>query len=290
MPEWLDGVAKWWKRRRRFAEEWRFHLEMAASDFEQMGLSPREARQTAKRGLGSRRTHRRAALREMAADFRGLARSFPTNRWKRGALAVPAAVLLITVLALVLDPARTRAIESLQGLLPFGSPPAVERFVPLTPSGIAPAGLAAITLWTFLMMGVAAIAARLADQNKWRLCVYAASTLLSMALLGGVCWVVALQFLLSEPWASDILQGAVLVIFVAAYLWTTYAAWRFWWRDVKRRCPLCLRVLGMPEVRGHEHNFLLDPREVESICFNGHGAVTESRWTCRFECGQPLCL
>jgi hypothetical protein len=60
------------------------------------------------------------------------------------------------------------------------------------------------------------------------------------------------------------------------------AVWQ-WWIDVENRCPYCLRLPGMPETRGNAHDVLLDPLEIESICFRGHGVVLERRCGQRFQ-------
>ncbi|HTS30786.1 MAG TPA: hypothetical protein VMH81_33160 [Bryobacteraceae bacterium] len=39
----------------------------------------------------------------------------------------------------------------------------------------------------------------------------------------------------------------------------------------------------MPDARGKAHDILIEPREVESVCLQGHGLAIESRWRSRFE-------
>lgn len=92
MSEWLSGSLIWWARRRRFAEEWKFHLEMAVSELQSFGLGYREARRHARRRLGARAKHRRAAMREIGADARGLLTLLPVARARRSAMLAPCAV------------------------------------------------------------------------------------------------------------------------------------------------------------------------------------------------------
>jgi hypothetical protein len=63
---------------------------------------------------------------------------------------------------------------------------------------------------------------------------------------------------------------------------------RLWWRDLEMRCPHCLRLLGLHQVRGKRLDVLVEPAELESICLYGHGQATASRWRRSFECDGSI--
>lgn len=283
MTEFLRGFVVWWNRRRRFAEEWTFHLSMARSELEALGMSPTEARQLARRRLGSRMIHRRAAMREMGADVKGLLELLPMRRIQRSAYLAPFLLVAVIGSALVFNPARGQVIESMYRLLPFADAVIVERMIPLAPTSSVPVGFSAITLWILLLVGWARIVIEFVVRRDWRICIYAGVVLCGIAAVGSLCWATGMQILLRWRWGSDLIQGVALGLFQLGYWWSPYGAWRLWWRDVARRCPVCLRLPGMPDVRGKASDVLLEPREVESICLHGHGLVVESRWSSRFE-------
>jgi hypothetical protein len=104
-----------------------------------------------------------------------------------------------------------------------------------------------------------------------------------IVLGGAVSWVTGMQILASRSWGHDGLQGFALLGFLFVFVALVYLSlWR-WWADVENRCPYCLRLPGMPETRGNAHDVLVDPLEIESICFRGHGVVLQSRWRRRFQ-------
>jgi hypothetical protein len=57
---------------------------------------------------------------------------------------------------------------------------------------------------------------------------------------------------------------------------------RYWWLDLRQRCPVCLDRLVMPLTEGTADRVLLDAAVTESICAHGHGALSESRWARQF--------
>ncbi len=261
---------------------------MSASQLEALGFSPREARRLARRRLGARARHRRAALRETGGDARGLIALLPLASTKRSPILPAASIALAIALALALNPRRAQVLESMCALLPLAGPLKGQRWIPLTPEGVAPMGIAAMTLWTLAAIGAARLATAFAPRKQWRLCLYALILLGGLAIIGGICWISGLQILLSRSWGFDIAQGGALGAFVLAYWWAAYFAMKFWWRDLERRCPSCIRLPGMPESRGKELQLIVDPLEVESICLHGHGLAVESRWRRTFESGGSL--
>jgi hypothetical protein len=174
---WAYELAKWQERRRRFAEEWTFHRDMAVSEFESMGMSHRDARLLARRRLGGRFTYRRAALRELHSDYRALLDLLPTKRIKKSPFLVPAAIAVAIGLMLVLNPERLQAAGSVLGLLPFAPHRDFERLVPLTPRGVVPTGFAALTLWSFALIAIARMVAAPTLRAHGRLWAFGGATL-----------------------------------------------------------------------------------------------------------------
>jgi hypothetical protein len=64
---------------------------------------------------------------------------------------------------------------------------------------------------------------------------------------------------------------------------------RYWWLDLRQRCPICLDRLVMPLTEGAPDRVLLDAAVTESICAHGHGVLVESRWSRQFRDEVPAC-
>lgn len=266
---WLfHQLAVWRARRRRFAEEWAFHRDLTISDLQSMGVDPREARRIARQRLGSYPFYRRAALRELHFDL-------PFG-FRRGPYFLPCAILLALLLLLLFNPQRVEALRSIGGLLPFVPAKAVVHWVPLTPRGVVPTGFAGLVLWPFLAAGMLLMASRLGAHR--RLLLFGMLLLVLMAAMGAVCWATGLQMLLHSRWRVDPLQGVAVMVFGFAFVGSMAAAFRFLFRDLARRCPVCLTRLGMADSRGNRHDVLVWPRETETICLHGHGLNLETRW------------
>jgi len=276
-------VSKWWSRRRRFREEWAFHRNMAISEFESLGLPHSEARRYARRRLGSYSFHRRSALRHLRADYFALFDLLPWRRIRAGPLLTPAIIVAALAVVLVPNPHRLEVLANSASLLPFLPGRHVERFVPLAPAGVVPMGFADVTLWCFGLIGLARTAATAKLRQHRRIWLFAAGTLLLLAALGGVLWATILQLLMRNRWASDGLQGIAVGTFAFTYVGWAFVALRLWYRDLLRRCPICLRRLGMADLRGNAGDLLVAPLERETICLYGHGVNVESRWRHTFE-------
>ena len=288
MSDWVLGLVTWWNRRQRFTEEWTFHLEAAAAELEMLGFTRRDAQRAAKRRLGSTLSYRRKSLRAIGGDFAGLLGLLPTKRAARSPLLPPSMLLIGAGLALVFNPARLMALKCLEAMLNLGVQPPSERLIPLTPAGLVPVDFVGFALRILLVCGLARIALDLFPRTSLRLSVYATAVLFGVTFAAAVCWITFLQALVARSWAHDGVQGIVLIAFVFGFTGTVYKAMRLWWVDVERRCPVCLRLPGMPEPRGKQHDILVEPLEVESICFHGHGLISESRWSRRFTPGEQL--
>jgi hypothetical protein len=272
------GLWLWWQRRRRFAEEWAFHLEMAVSEFESLGFTRGEARRMARRRLGTFVRYRRAALRELRSDDSIFLVGLSDYAPMKSPLVVPTIIAVIMAIVLALNPQRFEEMESLARLLPFGPAPRIDRFVPLTPRGIVPMGFAALTLWSFAVIGIVRIHAGFKPRANWRVWTFGVVTLIQLVFFGDVLWATGLQILLMKRWLVDVIQGFAMITFAFAYVALASAALRVWYRDLESRCPVCLRRLGMAEVRGNAHDVLVAPLETESICLRGHGLNVQNRW------------
>jgi hypothetical protein len=290
MADWISGFRTWRARRKRFADEWNFHREMAARELQCFGLTYREARRHASRRLGSRVAHRREALRQIGGDSRGLLSLLPIVRVRRSPWLAPWILALFTSLALGLDPLRTQVLESMRGVLPFADDVIVLRLLPLTPPGIVPTGIARLTVWLLLLLGLARLVSLGATLRHWRSLAYGTGVLVGLGIVSGVCWTAGLGILLCARWGADFAQGAALIVFLFGHLTLSYAAFSWWWRDLESRCPRCLSLLGMARGRGRAQNILLDPLEIESVCLRGHGQARENRWGRDFECDPSTYL
>src|SRR5215469_5294649 len=285
ISEWRAGLLTWRSRRRRFEEEWAFHRDAAMAEFEALGYSRSRARKAANRTMGARRQHRRSALAAIGGDLPGLWRLLPIQSVARSALLVPATLMLGMSLAVLLNPARSIAVRCIGAML-FGlGLPAAERIIPLTPAGVVPVGMAGALLRIVLVAGVSWAVANLLPRKLFRAFLYFVMVLCQIVLGGAVSWVTGMQILAGRNWGHDGLQGFTLLGFPFAFVALLYVGLRRWWTDVENRCPYCLRLPGMPETRGNAHDVLVDPLEIESICFRGHGVILQNRWRRRFETG-----
>lgn len=289
MAEWIFGFRIWLARRKRFADEWSFHCEMAVRELQSFGMTYREARRDATRRLGSRAAYRRKALREIGGDARGLLSVLPIARVSRSPWLAPWIIALFTALALGLDPLRNQVLESMRAFLPLADAPIVLRFLPLEPSGIVPTGMARLVVWLFLFLGLTRLVVFALTVRRWLTAIYGAGVLFGLGILLAACWTAGLGILLFARWGADLAQGSALMGFVFCYLALSYTSFGWWSRDLRSRCPRCLTSLGMAQRRGKAQNILLDPLEIESVCLRGHGQARENRWRRDFEC-EPSSL
>ena len=283
ISDWRSALATWRSRRRRFAEEWAFHCDAAIAELEALGYSRRRAKQAVMRKMGARIRHRRSALAEIGGDLRGLSRLLPIRTVTRSAFFVPLTLAASLAPALLLNPAPMAALRCVRAILFNQDLPAVERIIPLTPAGVVPVGLAGALLRTMALGGLAWASAALLPRRLSRAYLYAITVLCEIVFGGAVSWVAGMQILTVRSWGHDGLQGLALVAFVFGFLGVLYVLMRRWWVDVESRCPYCLRLPGMPEATGSAHNLLVDPLEIESICFRGHGLPLQSRWRRHFQ-------
>jgi hypothetical protein len=285
LSDWGSVLVVWWRRRRRFAEEWAFHREESILEFEALGYSKWRARFAARQRMGLRSRHRRAALSANGGTWKALMAQTPIRSTVRSPFFLPCVLVLAAVLLLSLDPERSSAWRCVKAMLLLGDAPHVDRVVPLTPRGLVPVELPAILLRIIGAVGLAW--ASICLQSAYSR-LYAAIVLGEILLTGAVVWTTGIQILARRSWGHDFLQGFVLLGFSFAFLWILYRAILLWHFDVKKRCPRCLRLPGMPLSSGKIHDLLVDPCQTNSICFRGHGSVLETRWSVRFHPAERL--
>ena len=261
---------------------------MAISEFESLGMNKRDAERLARQRLGRYSRYRRAALRELGENYRPLF-GLAWFRIRRSALALPALLAVAIGLLLVFNPLRLEALRSIEAAVPFGPAVHVERFAPLTPPGLAPMGFAAATIWLAALLATRRILLIRKVPSTWRLWTFAGLVLALLLGFDAILWATVLQSLLGSRWTSDALQGAALVIFVFVYLGWVWLTTRLCCRDLELRCPICLRRLGMADVRGNAQDLLVAARETETICLYGHGSNLESYWEKVFEPAEADC-
>ena len=285
ISDWKSAFVLWRKRRRRFTEEWNFHREALISEFESRGYGKREARIAAAQRMGARFRYRREALGAMGGNWQGLLSLLPIRSTARSPFLAPIVLILGPVLALVLNPQRVMALRCIDAMLLFQDLPAMDRIIPLAPSGLAPVELPAVLLRIAAVIGLGMV---VAAPRPIYARLYAGVVLLGIMLTFAVAWVTGMQVLASRSWGHDGLQGLALLSFMFAFTGIlSIAMWR-WRLDFQARCPCCMRLPGMPRSSGRVNDLIIDPLQTDSICFRGHGSVIQTRWSRRFRPATPL--
>ncbi len=93
---------EWLQCRARLRDERRFHIDCAAAELRDLGLSAREANRAARRRYG--RQSFRAAARELGCDFASLIDSIRTDRAFASPWLQPAALFTLVALVFLLSP------------------------------------------------------------------------------------------------------------------------------------------------------------------------------------------
>lgn len=122
--------------------------------------------------------------------------------------------------------------------------------------------------------------AKFKSVQRWLSYGLAVACLHSLASL--MTWALANQLWSRMTWSTD---GRALIGFLAlsaGYLAIVTFQCRYWWHDLRRRCPFCLDRLLLPLTEGTADCFLLNSATTESVCAYGHGVLVETRWSCRF--------
>jgi hypothetical protein len=306
------AIRSWLNRRRLFAQEFAFHRERAACELESLGLSRNESTRLAAARTG-RLSHRRDALRAAGADLAGLLQLLLPQRSLHTAWILPLSLASALGLLYALNPGRQPVWQTVTGsnfaaevaparavaCTPRTPPadlavkwltadPCVERAPWVQPATI-PAAFGKAASWIIVLVGGwPLVRFWWAKRESWRLMLYGLSTLILTAAIAVSLFVTAMQYHLLAIYPHwDLRVGAYLTYTFAHTIAIAYA-FRYWRRHVNARCPLCLEALRMPLERGHLDSLLIDPPEVESVCIQGHGALTETRWERRFQDSRPF--
>jgi hypothetical protein len=76
--------------------------------------------------------------------------------------------------------------------------------------------------------------------------------------------------------------GLVRALLFAAYLGVVAIQCRYWWIDLRARCPICFERMVLPLTEGAAESMIFKPAVTESVCAHGHGVLVESRWSRSF--------
>lgn len=267
----FESLREWQLRRHRFSEEWEFHRDRLTAELEGLGLCQREVKKVVRRRLGRKSRWRREALKEIGGDWRALFELYWRDPCSSPWLAPTCLALAIGIL-FICNPLRGQMLTSL-----LSEP---HEYVPLRKTVVVPADFARCIWGAILLFGAVWLARH---RIGLRICLYASILLLLMAAFGVCLWIAAVQASIAIKWPSDLLQGLVILGFFFAYFWGSLIAAKRWRQSVAVRCPICLKRLRFPITRGRGCDVLVEPLEHESICLEGHGALTENYWTATFQ-------
>ena len=109
----------------------------------------------------------------------------------------------------------------------------------------------------------------------WRWLCYGTATGILHAAASLAAWAVVME----TRNQTDIAHFTLLF---AAYLGVTAIQCRYWWSDLRRRCPICFERIVLPLTEGVPESMILRPAVTESLCVRGHGVLVESRWSLAF--------
>jgi hypothetical protein len=77
-------------------------------------------------------------------------------------------------------------------------------------------------------------------------------------------------------------SGLAFAALFAAYLGVAAIQCRYWWIDLRGRCPICFERMVLPLTQGAADSILFRPAITESVCIRGHGVLAEGRWARQF--------
>lgn len=254
-----EALQEWLQLRARVREERLFHRDRSIADFRSEGMTLSAAKRAAKERLGSRR-HLRASLQELGCDLTGLARLLRVYRVQASVWFQPAVLLAAMAVILIISPSPHAILEG------------IGRYRSAIVTGPAKSA--------WLVLGFCA-AFQMRRLRPWPLC-YGVLSISLHALASTMAWALALQLWSQVLWSTD---GRALLAFLGlllAYLNMAVLQYRYWWRDLQRRCPVCLDGLLLPLTEGTADRVLLSSATTESVCAHGHGVLVENRWSKRF--------
>lgn len=257
----------WSQKRARFSQEWAFHRDQLASRLEAQGLCRLEAQRIARRKMGPKSRWKREALREIGADWFVLVYSADWRRLRSSAWLAPALLILAFALLLICNPWRLQLLESLTS--------ETRDYVPLEKLIVVPADFARLIWGAILVFQIVSL---VQARRGWRVYGYALLLFLQLAVFGVAVWITAIQITVAVEWPSDMFEGWCLLALFFTYFWASLSTAKLVRSSVSARCPVCLRRLHSPVARGQSCDLLVNPKEVESICLQGHGTLIESHW------------
>lgn len=307
------AIREWLERRRRCTAEWAFHRERAAIELETLGLHRREAESLSARRLGRFSRYRRHAFHEAGAGLAGLRQALFPHHSLHTAWLPPLALAALLALLYAANPGRAPVWHTVTGtnfaaeVAPSRAPactprtppaqlglkwhtadPCVER-APWVQFHTIPAAFGKAASLIILLAGAGPLLHYYWRRRAaWLLLLYGLATLLLFTFIATTVFVTAMQYHLLASYSAWDLRIAVYVGYALAHTLAMARLFRLWRRDVYSRCPACLEPLRLPLERGHFDSVLLDPAELESLCIQGHGTLTETRWTAEFQESRPF--
>ena len=102
------------------------------------------------------------------------------------------------------------------------------------------------------------------------------------ALASVTAWALAIQIWNWAPSSTAGTAGGIFSLLLVTYLLIAAIQCRYWWTDLRQRCPVCLDRLLLSVTEGTASGVLLGSAITQSVCAHGHGVLVESRWSRRF--------
>ena len=257
-------LREWLERRKRVTDETQFHLEQAEMTWIARGLSNRRAHRAAWRDFGKARAQR-LALREAGGDLAGLVALFHAHQVSASAWLWPFLGASVVATLILISPDCLTLVQSLVG---HGR---VMRQTPV----MGPAQ----AIWTcIVVLSLLATTDFLSHIPSKTWLTYGAMTLGLHGLVSMMAWGVGMQFWNQIRWRNDGWAVSVFIVVFGVYAAVSWLQYQAWWRDLRRRCPVCLERLRLPLTEGTLDRVLLGSSSTEWVCIHGHGVLTESRW------------
>jgi hypothetical protein len=130
------------------------------------------------------------------------------------------------------------------------------------------------SIWLFMVGYCAFLLFGTLRWRLWRWLLYAAGSIALHAAASLAIAACTVQIRNVMPWA-------ITFLFIA-WMGVAVMQVRYWWSDLRSRCPVCFERMVLPLTEGAEGSMILRPAVTESICTHGHGVLVESRWSRTF--------
>jgi hypothetical protein len=139
-------------------------------------------------------------------------------------------------------------------------------------------------VWLFIAVyGLFFMHAHVWQPAHWKWLLYGLGVACLHLLASLTAWALVIQI-------CGVTAGLALPALVIAYsAIAMMLQCRYWWLDLRQRCPVCLDCLVMPLKEGTADRVLLEAPVTESVCVHGHGVLVESRWARQFRGEIPAC-